>query len=183
MGRKALDGRLRQPRPLLLVPPAPDDPLTGSCAGHGVRHHLNDLIPAGGGQEIENEPGLADAGEMPVSLDETGHRELSAQLQDLCRRGEVAGNVRVRSDREDPAVADGERLCLRPLLVESDDAAAAKHQFCGLPQWTGPAAAQAERNARTGGKRAAHDALSYRTRAARAIHGPNASTNGVRSTG
>jgi hypothetical protein len=84
MGRKALDGRLRRTRPLLLVPAAPDDPLAGPRACHGVRHDLNDLVPAGGGQKIENEPGLADAGEMPVSLDETGHRELSAQLQDLC---------------------------------------------------------------------------------------------------
>ena len=79
-------------------------------------------------RQVEIHLVLADSREVPVPLDEPRHREPGVQLDHLRRRSDVWRDVGLRANGDDPPVARGQRLGLRDLVVEGDDAAAAKDE-------------------------------------------------------
>ncbi len=126
--RKSFDVRLGNGRPLLLMPPAPDNPLSRPGVRDRPRDRLDNLVPARRAHQVEVHLVLADAGEVPVALDETRHREPGVQLDHFGRRSDIRCDFGGRSNGDNPSVARGERLGLRDRVVEGDDAAAAKDE-------------------------------------------------------
>ena len=80
--------------PLLLMPAAPDNPLSRPGVRDRPRDRLDDLVPARRAHQVEVHLVLADAGEVPVALDETRHREPGVQLDHFRRRSDIAVRFR-----------------------------------------------------------------------------------------
>src|SRR5688572_27683050 len=89
VGWKSLDTWSRRNGPLFLMPSAPADPFARLRLFNRLRNALDDLIPTGGVQQFEISLVLADPCEVPVSLDESRHRELTVQVDDLRGRSNV----------------------------------------------------------------------------------------------
>jgi hypothetical protein len=65
---------------------------------------------------------------MTVAFDEARHREGGLQLDDLGRRSDKRRDISGRSKRDNPAGARRERFRFRHVVVEGDDASAAKDE-------------------------------------------------------
>ena len=129
VGRVPFHHRVRRAVPLLLVPPAPADPLARLGLGHRVRDHLHDLVPVGRVGEVEDRLRVAEHHVVAVSLDEPGCGEPAIQFDDLRLRADERVDVLVAADRHDPAVVDRDRFnhCVVP--IDSGHDAAAEHQI------------------------------------------------------
>jgi hypothetical protein len=142
VSRKSFNVRLRFRGPFVLMPAAPDNPLSWLCGLYRVGHHLHDLIPARRARQIEAELAFADSQEVSVSLDEAGNRELAVEIDHLRRRCDVLPYVGSRSDEDDSVPARRKRLRLRHDVVDRDNAAVLKHQIGGRG-WHGSTGASA----------------------------------------
>jgi len=62
---------------------------------------MRDVVPVGGGGELQVPRRFADAGEVHVRVDETGRRQRAFEINHLRVRTDVRLNLLVRSDRDD----------------------------------------------------------------------------------
>src|SRR4029453_13682715 len=95
-------------------------------------------------REVQDDPRVADAGEVPVAFDEAGRREPSREVDDARLRPDVGGDLLVGADGHDRVAARGERLRLRLLVVHGRDLALAEHERRGLDLGTALAGAERE---------------------------------------
>ena len=99
--REAFDVRRRHVRPFFLMPAAPEDPFARLRALRRVADHAHDVVPVGGGGELQVPRRFADAGEVDVRVDETGRRQRAFEIDHPRVRTDVRLNLLVRSDRDD----------------------------------------------------------------------------------
>ena len=67
-GGSSLDRSFGHDVPFVLVPAASADPLAGLGLGRGLFHQGYDLVPGGGGTQVELELGVAEAEEVGMAL-------------------------------------------------------------------------------------------------------------------
>ena len=127
--RHAIHVRLGRRSPLLLVPAAPGHPLTRRRLGGRVPDHPDDVVPAGGGGEVENHLRAAQAHVMPVPLDEAGNHQPAAELDDLRGGADVSGDLVVRPHGRDGVPGHRKRLRLRQGVVHGHDLATRQNQI------------------------------------------------------
>src|SRR6185503_18157542 len=65
---------------------------------------------------------------MAMALDEAGHDEPAAELDDARLRAGEPGDLVIGADGDDPVTLGGHRLHLGPRWIHGDDLAAAQHQ-------------------------------------------------------
>src|SRR5262245_60940393 len=66
---------------------------------------------------------------MHVSVDETGYDGASTAVDHSCAAADVRLHVVIRSDRDEPAVADRERRDLAKAVVDRQDLRIAQHEI------------------------------------------------------
>ena len=129
VGRVALDRRIGWGVPLLLVPAAAPDPLPRLGFGRRLGDHGHDRVPVGGVVEVEDRLAVAQAHVVPVPLDEPGHDEAAAQLDNLGLGADVGADLLVAAHRDNPAIVDGDPLGHGIVGVDGGDDAATQNQI------------------------------------------------------
>ena len=108
--------------------PAPaQDPGSRLSLRYCFRDLRDDLVPGSRPVERQLEPGLANAPEMAVSLDEPGNAQPPLQIDDLRVRPDPRARLAARADEDDPTAGSGERLYLCRSR-EGHEAAVQDHQ-------------------------------------------------------
>ena len=96
--RVAFDRGPRRRRPLLLMPAATADPLTGGRRTRRRRDRGDDLVPAPRRGEVEHGQRVAEAHEVTMALDEAGNDQPAAELDERASRTRRSARSR-RSSR------------------------------------------------------------------------------------
>ncbi len=121
VGRETLHRAGRHAVPLLLVPPASENPLTGLRLLRRVRHHRDDLVPVARLHQLEVELGRPDAHEVRVALGERRHREPALEVDDFRLLADVGLDLGHRADRLHLAVAHRDGCGRRLRRVDGRD--------------------------------------------------------------
>ena len=114
--------------PIVLMPAATADELSGAGAGGRILDHRHDVRPARGGGQIELQRRVANPQEVPVPLDEPRNRQAAFEVDDLRLVADVAVELDRAADRHNAVAADRQGLRLRDQIVHGDDRPVAQHQ-------------------------------------------------------
>src|SRR5262245_55256004 len=107
--------------PFLLVPAPSADPRPGRYVSSRRAHHRHHLFPVLRPGEVQVEPGIAQSHEVTVTLDESGNRQLPAQIDPLSLGPGQGFNFGVVSHRLDPVTPYRHRLGGRLSVVFGDE--------------------------------------------------------------
>ncbi len=125
---KALDVRARHFVPFRLVPSATDDPSARLGLARRRSNHGDDIVPGTGIAKIQGHLECAESREVTVPFDESGDRQLTAEVDHVRRRPNVFADFRVRSDRLNPAARYSNGLRGRFRRIHRDDLAIAQYE-------------------------------------------------------
>ncbi len=128
MLRHAFDSVLGNTLPLLLVPAAALDPLTGPrlVGRHG--HHADNLVPAADIVQIQDQLRFAKAEKVSMPFDESRHGEAAVEFYDGRIRADVRRNLLIAADGRDAVAVYRQCLDVTQVRVHSGNLAARQHQ-------------------------------------------------------
>ena len=132
MHRKSLDVGRRPRVPLLLVPAATVDPLAGLGGLDPFGDHRHDPVPGLRVHQLQAQLRRPDAGEVPVTLDETRDHELPLDVDHLGLRTDEFLDLRAAANGDDPAASNRDRLGVRCSLLDGHDLAVRQDEIGGV---------------------------------------------------
>ena len=107
--------------PLVLVPAAPDDPFADRRVGRRFRHHRHDLGEALRVAEVQDQQRVAEAGVVPVALDEARDHRLPLQVDDFGLFAAIRRHRLGCAPVEDAITLDRDGFRARESLVHGND--------------------------------------------------------------
>ena len=115
--------------PFVLVPAAPDDPLTGRRVGRSICNHRNDLCKVLRVTKVQDHQRAAEARVVSVALDKTGDHHLALQVDDFSVLAAMFRHLFRRTHIEYEVTLDRDRFRARQCVIDRDNVCVEEQQI------------------------------------------------------